>query len=688
LANDHEFRRAIEEIKLRAPLESIVSETVDLKQKGSQMWGCCPFHEERTPSFKVDPQTDIWYCFGACRKGGDVIKFVQERGNMTFMDALSLLAAQTGVELPRSKPKRTRENDPGLAALSFAGDFYAKELRGPEGRVARDYLHSRGFDESAIEAFGLGWAPRASARFMEAAKREKLPARALIDSGLARQSERNAGDLYAFFRGRLMIPIRDERGTTVAFGGRVVGEDDGPKYVNTSETRYFHKGRVIYALDRALESVRRSGHLVLVEGYTDVIAAHVAGMPNVGAVLGTATTEMHAGLVRRAGTRRVSLVFDGDEAGRRAAWRGLEGLLPLDLRLEVVPMPEGADPADILMGKDGAAAFGARVETGISWFDFIAECVLAKRGEGGREFAIEVDRALELFKLLPRPVEVDSAIVDLAAKLDMPAGTLREQFQAMRASRGRRRSPAPPAAPAAPAGQREASVTKGGNAPEAPMEPSIRRAYECLIAAALLDTSLIPRLRPWIARLMPSPSSPQSSSEGPNPGRRPGSLPGNRPQGRPEGLLSSASAPHSAQPTATSGAQAGHGSPGVRPDPRTELRSAPAPLLGHIFQTLIDLYDHESADITPTLLINHLAGHPASDDVARIIDLGWTADNPQHLFEGAVDFLKQREHQVEIHRLQSDIQHLEALSASDPQAAMALENALMRLIELRRDSPG
>lgn len=649
MANDHEFRRAIEEIKLRAPLESIVGETVDLKQKGSQLWGCCPFHEERTPSFKVDPQTDIWYCFGACRKGGDVIKFVQERGNMTFMDALSLLAAQTGVELPRSRPKKTRDNDPGLAALAFAGDFFAKELRGPEGREARDYLTSRGFGESAIEAFGLGWAPRASARFMGAARSEGIAPRALIDSGLARQSDRGAGDIYSFFRGRLMIPIRDERGTTVAFGGRVVGDDDGPKYVNTSETRYFHKGRVIYALDRALESVRRSGHLVLVEGYTDVIAAHVAGMAHVGAVLGTATTEMHAGLIRRAGTRRVSLVFDGDEAGRRAAWRGLEGLLPLDLRLEVVPLPEGLDPADILMGADGAAAFGARVETGISWFDFIAECVIAKRSEGGREFALEVDRALELFKLLPRPVEVDTAIVDLAGRLEMPPRTLREQFQAMRAPRGRREPPRGPQ----PRPKGEVSVTNEQNARIAPMEPSIRRAYECLIAAALLETSLIPRLRPWIARLKLHQES-QVRLEQPS------------------------AAPAGSRPSAPQGAQL---------NPQQSLQLSPQLRLGHIFQTLIDLFDHESADITPTLLINHLAGHPASDDVARIIDLGWTADNPQHLFEGAVDFLKQREHQVEIRRLQADIQQLEALSASDPEAAMALENALMRLIELRRDSP-
>ena len=248
-------------------------------------------------------------------------------------------------------------------------------------------------------------------------------------------------------------------------------------------------------------------------------------------------------------------------------------------------------------------------------------------------------------------MEIDTAIVDLATKLQMPPGTLREQFQAMRAPRGRRPAPRAPD----PSPNREASVTTVEKAPIAPMEPSNRRAYECLIAAALLDTSLIPRLRPWIARLnlrLAPAQQPSGPSQGSNAGSTAGSMDGS-------GVGNS----------------------------NTAGPLGPERALNHIFQTLIDLYDHESADITPALLINHLAGHPAGNDVARIMDLGWTADNPQHLFEGAVDFLRQREHQVEIHRLQVDIQQLEALSASDPQAAMALENALMRLIELRRDSP-
>ncbi len=614
MSNDHEFRRTIEEIKLRAPIESIVGETVELKQKGGSLWACCPFHEERTPSFKVDVQQGTWYCFGACRKGGDVIRFVQERGNMAFMDALEMLSAQTGVELPRRKPRQTSGNDPGLAALEFAEAFFRAELGREDGREARRYLTDRSFDQNAIDAFALGWAPRNSRKFIASAKRENISARALIDSGLARASDGN-GELYSFFRGRVMIPIRDERGTTIAFGGRRLAEADGPKYVNTSETRYFHKGRVIYALDRALESTRRSGHLVLVEGYTDVIAAHAAGMPNVGAVLGTATTEMHAALVRRAGTRRVSLVFDGDEAGRSAAWRGLEGLLPLDIQLEVVPMPEGVDPADILTGDNGAAAFAARLETGLPWEEFVADCVEAKRSEGGRALALEVDRALELFLRLPRPVEIDEAAVGLARRLDIPADTVRGQLRSLDARRRRRTPAAPRPGAGAPAPAERRAEAVADIPPNRPLDPLVLRAYEELVGAALVDTGLIPRLRPWVAR-------------------------------------------------------------------------CPVPPLGHLFQTLLNLWEHEDAEITVSLVLGALGAHSVRDQVAAVVEHARIADDPTRLFQGAVEFLQQREQADEIQRLQAQINDLEPLAATDPGAATGLEHAFQRLLELQRpESP-
>lgn len=622
---DPDFRRAIEEIKLRAPIETIVGETVELKQKGRDHWACCPFHEERTPSFKVDVREGTWYCFGACRKGGDVIKFVQERGNMTFMDAMELLAAQTGVELPRRKARRTKENDPGLAALSFAAAYFQAELRREEGREARRYLASRRFEENAIEAFGLGWSPRNGRRFLKAAEAEKIPAEALVDVGLARRRDGN-GELYAFFRGRLMIPIRDQRGVTIGFGGRVVGDDDGPKYVNTSETRYFHKGQVIYALDRALEHVRARGHLVLVEGYTDVIAAHAAGLPNVGAVLGTATTEMHAALVRRAGTRRVSLVFDGDEAGRRAAWRGLEGLLPLQVKLEVVPMPEGVDPADVLMGDGGVAAFTARLETGLSWLDFVVECVEARRSEGPRAFSQEVDRALELMLRLPSPVEVDAAADDMAGRLKLPLDTLREQLRLIK-DRRRGRGRATPSSQGDPSGQGASGPGgRGGAGPPGvspgrgdgsqkprtqPLDLRVVRAYEALLGAALADASLVPRLRPHI-------------------------------------------------------------------------QGCPDPVLASLFQVLVDLWDNEDADITVTLFLNSVQDPAARDRVLPIREEARKADSAQNLFERAVAFLDQHQRKVEDARLNALLQALEPLAESDEIAKAYLDTLFARLLELRK----
>ena len=636
---DPDFRRAIEEIKLRAPIETIVGETTELKQKGRDHWACCPFHEERTPSFKVDVREGTWYCFGACRKGGDVIKFVQERGNMTFMDAMELLAAQTGVELPRRKARRTKENDPGLAALSFAVAYFQAELRREEGREARRYLASRSFEENAIEAFALGWSPRNGRRFLKAAEAEKIPADALVDVGLARRRDGN-GELYAFFRGRLMIPIRDQRGVTIGFGGRVVGDDDGPKYVNTSETRYFHKGQVIYALDRALEHVRARGHLVLVEGYTDVIAAHAAGLPNVAAVLGTATTEMHAALVRRAGTRRVSLVFDGDEAGRRAAWRGLEGLLPLQIKLEVVPMPDGVDPADVLMGDGGVAAFTARLETGLSWLDFVVECVEAVRSEGPRPFAQEVDRALELLLRLPSPVEIDAAADEMAGRLKLPLDTLREQLRLIKDRRRGRGRPAPGsqgdgrAGEGAPgsfggAGRGPGGGSGGGpgggpNAggiagrgegsqipPPRPLDLRVVRAYEALLGAALADAGLVPRLRPHI-----------------------------------QGCLD--------------------------------------PVLASLFQVLVDLWDNEDADITVSLFLNSVQDPAGRDRVLPIREEARKADSAQNLFDRAVAFLEQHQRKVEDTRLNALLQTLEPLAEHDEIAKAYLDTLFGRLLELRK----
>lgn len=496
---DPEFKRAIEQVKLKSDLVEVVRERCpELKRRGRLWEACCPFHEERTPSFKVDPSKETWRCYGACQEGGDVLSFVQRSQNLAFADALELLAARSGVELPRrSRTRGSDSDDPGLSALAAADRFFQQELRRSEGRAALESLRQRGMSDNTLEAFGIGYAPRAGGALVQFAKREG-PALAVWEkAGLLRTSERD-GDHYSFFRGRWTVPIRDVKGRTVGFGARRLEDDDrsGPKYINTSETPWFHKGRIIYALDRAIDDVRRSGHLILVEGYTDVMAAHQVGLSTVGAVLGTSTTEDHAALVRRAGARRVSLVFDGDEAGRRAAWRALEGLLPLDVELDVVRLPGGQDPADVLLGS-GSQAFLAQVEQATNWFDFVAEGLLQL---SGRELAQETDRALELLDRLGKPVLRDDYVRELAGRLQMPVETLREAWRQLPERRRERlRAEAEPA-PHASSG--DSAPNSPQNPPRQPKQPVDRRvvgAYKAATGAVLADPLLIPRVRPWVA---------------------------------------------------------------------------------------------------------------------------------------------------------------------------------------------
>jgi DNA primase len=476
-----DFRRAIDEIKLRVPIEDVVREHVPALRKSGPLWvACCPFHDEKTPSFKVDPRRGTWHCFGSCAEGGDQISFVEKITGVGFQDALEILASRSGVELPqRSGRGRVRDDDPALDVLTKATRYYRDVLASEEGRAARNYLTGRGLNDETALAFGLGWAPASGQALVEHSRRERLPWEFLESGGLVRKSDR--GRPYDFFRGRLMIPIRDIEGRTVGFGGRRLGgADDGPKYINTPETPLFKKGKLVYALDQALAEARAERHLILVEGYTDVMAAHQVGLKRVGAVLGTSTTTDHAARIRRCGARRISLVFDGDEAGRKAGRRALAGLLPLDALIEVVTLPAGTDPCDLLL-EEGAEAFLARVDDATEWFQFLLS---ALDGLSGAALSEEVDGVMALLAGLPRPVHRQSLLKELADHLGLPVDSLREQWRTSVA--GRRRS-VPVEAPS----------------PSEPMEPvrksdpGLDRAFADAIGAVLLDNSLVPLLKPY-----------------------------------------------------------------------------------------------------------------------------------------------------------------------------------------------
>jgi len=494
LSHESDFKRAIEQIKLRAPIEEIVEERVpELKRSGNRLWACCPFHDEKTPSFSVEPRLGLWYCFGACSTGGDQINFVQRFDNLTFMEAVDILAARTGVELPKRTRSRAESQTAGAAweALESADEFYREQLASAAGREAREYLARRELGPNTIEAFGLGFAPaegQSLTRYF--AKRSAAIKEACLETGLVRRND--SGRAYDFFRGRLMIPIRDEKGRTVGFGGRRLRDDadSGPKYINSPEASVFHKGRLVYALDRALDHTRRSGHLILVEGYTDVMALHQAGIAASGAVLGTATTDEHAALLRRAGARKVSLVFDGDEAGRNAALKALHGLLPLGIELEVVTLPAGKDPADVV-AQDGAEGFLAQVELASDWFAF---CVDGLRGLRGATLSRAVDQLLVLFGRIKKPVHREALLLQLADELHIPADSLRAQWRelperrrALRAARERERMQVP----------EPDEVSE--EAPPVEVDPRVARAFGGIVAAVLADASLVPLVRPLAA---------------------------------------------------------------------------------------------------------------------------------------------------------------------------------------------
>lgn len=480
-------KQTIEAVKLRNPIEDVVRERVpDLRRAGALWQACCPFHEERTPSFKVDPRKGTWRCYGACQDGGDQLKFVERVYNVDFVEALKLLATRAGVALPEEPGSAGElDRDPQFEVLRRAETYYRGQLRRPVGSAALTYLRDRGLSDATIDAFGIGFAPATGAALLEAAMASGVSIAELVALGLARVDEHGQG--RDFFRGRVLFPVRDIKGRTVGFGARRLTDDEhsGPKYINTPQTSLFHKGRVIYALDVALEHVRRSGHLILVEGYTDVMAAHQVGMRTVAAVLGTATTEDHAALVRRSGARRVSLLFDGDDAGRKATLRALEGLLPLEATIDIVRLVGAKDPCELLVSQ-GRAPLDERLAHATDWFDFLLEWVSGLEGEARWK---AIDQVLGLLWRLPRAIVRDERAAHLARALDVPLDSVREQMRAQPERRRVEQLAARRATQTESSGGLQTSA-RVSSAVRAPLPAVVERAWRGILGALLHAPSL------------------------------------------------------------------------------------------------------------------------------------------------------------------------------------------------------
>lgn len=338
----------LERIRQASDIVEVVGEHLALKRAGSAFKGLCPFHNEKTPSFNVSPARQSFKCFG-CGAGGDVFKFVQLRENVGFAEAIRLLADRAGINLPDRRSK-TPAQDPDRATLiranEWAARWFGEQLRHPKnGAVAREYVQSRRFDPQVADGFGIGFAPGSYDRIIHDAASAHIPIPVLQAAGLTRNNE--AGTHYAVFRNRLMFAIRDSSGRIIGFGGRAL--DDSPaKYLNTPETVLFDKGRHVFGLDRARESIAEKGRVVVVEGYTDCLMAHQFGFRETVAALGTSFTAQQARLLARF-CKEVILVFDSDEAGQRASDRALEAALAQRLTVRLASVPEGKDPCDFLL---------------------------------------------------------------------------------------------------------------------------------------------------------------------------------------------------------------------------------------------------------------------------------------------------------------------------------------------------
>jgi DNA primase len=315
---------AADDVRDRTDIVDLVGQHTQLRKAGRMFKGLCPFHEERTPSFVVYPDTGRWHCFGACASGGDVFSFVMRRDGVTFREALETLAHRAGVILesptPQAEAQKEQRDRWRLALAQAAGFYHEQLLRRPAGEQARAYLRERRFHRDAAQAFELGWAPEGWTTTRDALRAAGFSDEELLAAGLVKRRE--GGGVYDAFRSRLVFPIRDTLGRTVGFGARTLVPGEVPKYVNSPQSELFDKSRLLYGLDKAKSAIHAAGRAVVVEGYTDVIRAHMAGFGNVVASLGTALTETHVRTLCRY-TRSIVLALDADAAGQAATLRGL-----------------------------------------------------------------------------------------------------------------------------------------------------------------------------------------------------------------------------------------------------------------------------------------------------------------------------------------------------------------------------
>jgi DNA primase len=430
-------REIVERVRDATDLLALVGSAVKLRKQGSAHVGLCPFHAERSPSFQVVPGRGFYHCFG-CGKHGDAFAWLMEREGMTFPEALEQLARAAGIDLPQRRERPSAEVDLETrmrAALDAAQAFFESQLARDEG--ARSYLRQRGYQGPFLAEAGFGLAPDAWDALVNRLRGLNFSGELLEQTGLASRSER--GTQIDFLRNRLTIPIHDARGRVVAFGGRVMGEGQ-PKYLNTRDTPLFHKGGTLFGFHRA-KGAMKDGALI-VEGYFDVLQLHQHGIHQSVAPLGTALTEEHLKILGRY-TRRVTLCFDGDAAGRRAMEKSLRMALPLGFEVRLLELPQGEDP-DTWCLKLGGEAFGDLLRAAPDWTAFMVD-----RSMEGKDLRRITDRMgafkdlLDFLPYLPRTTESRDLFASLAHQLQVPLQELDRAVRGRQTTLGTTAGPAP-----------------------------------------------------------------------------------------------------------------------------------------------------------------------------------------------------------------------------------------------------
>ncbi len=415
----------LQELVAKNDIESVVSAYVSLKRRGRNLVGLCPFHGEKTPSFNLYPETNSFYCFG-CGAGGDVVTFIRRIENLSYIDAVKLLADRAGLPVPEQD-----RNDVGarqrvriLEANREAARLFHACLYSAEGRAGLEYYYSRGYTDATIRHFGLGYAPQRFDFVRDHLRKKGFHDEELVLAWLCARSKNGKG-IYDIFRNRVMIPIIDVRGNVIAFGGRVL-DDSKPKYLNSGETMVFKKTNNLFALNFAKQT--KGERLILCEGYMDVIALHQAGFENAVAALGTSFTADHARLLSRY-TDEVVLIFDADAAGKKGAQRAIGLLRETGLRIRLVTIPDGKDP-DEFIRKNGAERFKLLIDRAANDVEYrlieLGQRHLLNTSEGKVTYLRE---AVQLLSELHDPLERDVYIGRLSQELSVSKDALQTQLK-------------------------------------------------------------------------------------------------------------------------------------------------------------------------------------------------------------------------------------------------------------------